>query len=126
MVKQFGEYEPIKGYKINGQATLGENIADLGGILLGIEAFKKTAQFKEQKSISGYTPMQRFFMGYALGWLGQYREETQRNGLLSDVHSPGKYRVNGPFVNVDEFYSAFNIKPGDPMYRADSLRVKIW
>ena len=126
MVKQFGEYEPIKGYKINGKATLGENIADLGGILLGIEAFKKTAQFKEQKPTSGYTPMQRYFMGYALGWLGQYREETQRNRLLTDVHSPGKYRVNGPFASVDEFYTAFNIKPGDQMYRADSLRVKIW
>ncbi len=126
MVKQFGEYEPIKGYKINGKATLGENIADLGGILLGMEAFKKTAQFKEQKTISGYTPMQRYFMGYALGWLGHDREETQRNRLLTDVHSPGKYRVNGPFVSVDEFYTAFNIKPSDKMYRADSLRVKIW
>lgn len=126
MVKQFGEYEPLTGYKINGKATLGENIADLGGILLGIEAFKKTEQFKEQKSISGYTPMQRYLMGYALGWLGHYREETQRNRLLSDVHSPGKYRVNGPFVNVDEFYTAFNVKPGNKMYRADSLRVRIW
>ena len=126
MVRQFGEYEPIEGYKINGKATLGENIADLGGILLGMEAFKKTAQFKEQKPISGYTPMKRYFMGYALGWLGHDREETQRNRLLTDVHSPGKYRVNGPFTSVDEFYTTFNIKPGDKMYRADSLRVKIW
>ncbi|RYY71710.1 MAG: M13 family peptidase [Chitinophagaceae bacterium] len=126
MVKQFNEYEPIKGYHINGKATLGENIADLGGILLGIEAFKKTAQYKEGKSIAGYTPMQRFFMGYSLGWLGQNREETQRSRLLTDYHSPAKYRVNGPFVNVDEFYSAFNIGPGNNMYRPDSLRVKIW
>ncbi len=126
MVKQFNEYEPIKGYHINGKATLGENIADLGGILLGIEAFKKTKQYKENKPISNLTPMQRYFMGYALGWLGHYREETQKNRLLTDVHSPGKYRVNGPFVDVDEFYTAFNIKPGDKMYRADSLRVKIW
>ncbi len=126
MVKQFNEYEPIKGYHINGKATLGENIADLGGILLGIEAFKKTKQYKENKPISNLTPMQRYFMGYALGWLGHYREETQKKRLLTDVHSPGKYRVNGPFVDVDEFYTAFNIKPGDKMYRADSLRVKIW
>lgn len=126
MVKQFNEFEPVKGYHINGKATLGENIADLGGILLGIEAFKKTTQFKENKTISNLTPMQRYFMGYALGWLGQTREEQLRSRLLTDVHSPAKYRVNGPFVDVDEFYTTFNIKPGDKMYRADSLRVKIW
>ena len=126
MVKQFNDYEPIKGYHINGKASLGENIADLGGILLGIEAFKKTKQFKENKTISNLTPMQRYFMGYALGWLGQTREEQQRSRLLTDVHSPGKYRVNGPFVDVDEFYTTFSIKPTDKMYRADSLRVKIW
>jgi putative endopeptidase len=126
MVKQFDAYEPVKGYHINGKASLGENIADLGGILLGAEAFKKTNQYKENKPISGLTPMQRYFMGYALGWLGHTREEQLRNRLLSDVHSPAKYRVNGPFVDVDEFYTTFNIKPTDKMYRADSLRVRIW
>lgn len=126
MVTQFNEFEPIKGYHINGKASLGENIADLGGILLGIEAFKKTQQYADNKPISGLTPMQRYFMGYALGWLGHQREEQLRNRLLTDVHSPAKYRVNGPFVDVDEFYSTFNIKPGDKMYRADSLRVRIW
>ena len=126
MVKQFNEYEPLKGYHINGKATLGENIADLGGILLGIEAFKKTAQYKEGKKIGGLTPMQRYFMGYALGWMGHIRDEQLRNRLLSDVHSPAKYRVNGPMVDVDEFYTAFNIQPNSPMYRADSLRVRIW
>lgn len=126
MVQQFNEFEPVKGYHINGKAALGENIADLGGILLGAEAFKKTKQFKENKSISGLTPMQRYFMGYALGWLSQTREEMLRSRLLTDVHSPAKYRVNGPFVDVDEFYTTFNIKPTDKMYRADSLRVKIW
>jgi putative endopeptidase len=126
MVNQFNEYEPVKGYHINGKASLGENIADLGGILLGIEAFKKTKQYKENKSINNFTPMQRFFMGYSIGWLSHMREEQLKNQLLSDVHSPEKYRVNGPLVNIDEFYTAFNIKPGDKMYRADSLRVKIW
>ena len=126
MVKQFNEFEPVKGYHVNGKASLGENIADLGGILLGIEAFKKTQQYKENKNISNLTPMQRYFMGYALGWLGHTREEQLKSSLLSDVHSPGKYRVNGPFVDVDEFYTTFNIKPGDKMYRADSLRVRIW
>lgn len=126
IIKQFDEFEPLPGYHINGKATTGENIADLGGILLGIEAFKKTAQFKENKNIAGLTPMQRYFLGYALGWLGHTRDEQLRNRLLSDVHSPAKYRVNGPFVDVDEFYSTFNVKPGDKMYRADSLRVRIW
>jgi len=126
MVKQFDDFEPIKGYHINGKATLGENIADLGGILLGIEAFKKTAQYKENKPISNLTPMQRYFLGYSLGWLGHTREEQLRSRLLTDVHSPAKYRVNGPFVDVDEFYSTFSVKPGDAMYRPDSLRVRIW
>jgi putative endopeptidase len=126
MVKQFDAYEPVKGYHINGKATLGENIADLGGILLGIEAFKKTDQYKKGEKIGGLTPMQRYFLGYALGWLGQTREEQLRNRLLTDVHSPAQYRVNGPFSDVDEFYTTFDIKPGTPMYRPDSLRVRIW
>jgi putative endopeptidase len=126
IIKQFSEFEPVKGYHINGDATQGENIADLGGIVLGIDAFKKTDQYKKGEKINGLTPMQRFFLGYALGWLGQTREEQLRNRLLTDVHSPAKYRVNGPFADVDEFYEAFNIKPGDKMYRADSLRVRIW
>ena len=126
IIKQFDEYEPLPGYHINGKATTGENIADLGGILLGIDAFKKTGQFKKAENTAGLTPMQRYFMGYALGWLGHIRDEQLRNRLLSDVHSPAKYRVNGPFVDVDEFYTTFNIKPGDKMYRADSLRVRIW
>jgi len=126
MVNQFNEYEPVKGYHINGKATLGENIADLGGILLGIEAFKKTDQYKKGEKIDGFTPMQRYFLGYALGWLGHTREEQLRSRLLTDVHSPGQYRVNGPFADVDDFYIAFNIRPGTPMYRADSVRVRIW
>lgn len=126
MAKQFDGYEPITGIHINGHATLGENIADFGGIELGLEAFKKTDQYKKGEKIAGYTPLQRYFLGYALGWLGHEKEEALRSGLLSDVHSPGKYRVNGPFANVPEFYEAFNVKEGQAMWRPDSLRVKIW
>ncbi|HWC54010.1 MAG TPA: M13 family metallopeptidase [Chitinophagaceae bacterium] len=126
IIKQFDEFEPVKGYHIDGDRTQGENIADLGGIVLGIDAFKKTEQYKKGEKINGLTPMQRFFLGYALGWLWQGREELMRNRLMTDVHAPAKYRVNGPFMDVDEFYEAFNIKPGDPMYRADSLRARIW
>ena len=126
IIKQFNEFEPVKGFHINGNATQGENIADLGGIVLGLEAFKKTEQYKKGEKISGLTPVQRYFLGYALGWLGHEREEVLRNQVMTDVHSPARYRVNGPFADVDEFYAAFNIKQGDKMYRADSLRVKIW
>lgn len=126
IIKQFNEYEPLPGVHINGKATQGENIADLGGILLGIDAFKKTEEFKSGKKINGLTPMQRFFMGYALGWLYEQRKESLKSQLMADVHSPAEYRVIGPFSDVDEFYSAFNVKPGDKMYRADSVRVKIW
>jgi putative endopeptidase len=126
MVEQFNGFEPVKGYHINGKATLGENIADLGGILLGIEAFKKTKQYQEGKKIANLSPMQRYFLGYALGWLGHIREEQLKNRLLTDVHSPAQYRVNGPFADVDEFYNTFQIRTGSPMYRADSLRVRIW
>ncbi|MBU3714517.1 MAG: M13 family metallopeptidase [Ferruginibacter sp.] len=126
MIKQFDEYEPVKGYHINGKATLGENIADLGGILLGLDAFKKTKQFKNGKKIGNIEPMKRYFLGYSLGWLGHIREEQLKNRLLTDVHSPAKYRVNGPFADVDEFYNTFDIKPGSSMYREESIRVRIW
>ena len=125
-MKQFDEYEPLPGYHINGKATLGENIADLGGILLGIEAFKKTEQYKKGALINGLNPMQRYFLGYALGWLGHIKDDQLRSRLMTDVHSPAKYRVNGPFVDVDEFYTTFNIGPEDMMYRPDSTRVRIW
>jgi putative endopeptidase len=126
IINQFSGYEPVKGYHINGEASQGENIADLGGILLGIDAFKKTDQYKKGEKINGLTPMQRFFLGYALGWLGQERQEVLRSQLMTDVHAPAKYRVNGPFSDVDEFYTTFDVKPGDPMYLADSLRARIW
>ena len=125
-MRQFSGYEPIKGIHVNGDATQGENIADLGGVVLGLDAFKKTEQYKKGEKIAGLTPVQRYFLGYALGWLGHQKEEALRQQLLSDVHSPAKLRVNGPFVDVPEFYDAFNIKQGDAMWVPDSLRVRIW
>lgn len=126
MVKQFGAYEPLPGKFINGKATLGENIADYGGILLGLEAFKRTEQYKKGEKISGYTPLQRYFMGYALGWLGHTTEKTLANRLMTDVHSPAEWRVNGPFANIEEFYAAFGVKQGQPMWRPQTDRVQIW
>lgn len=126
MVEQFNAYEPLPGLHINGQASLGENIADYGGVLLGLEAFQKTAQYREGRPIGGLTPTQRYFLGYALGWMSQQREQRLRQRLLSDVHAPAKWRVLGPMSNIPEFYEAFGVKPGQPMWRAPQDRVRIW
>lgn len=126
LVNQFNDMKPLDTQRINGKATLGENLADLGGILIGLDAFKRTETYKKNEPISGFTPLQRFFLGYALGWMYTIRNEELANRLLTDVHSPAKYRVNGPFPNVPEFYEAFNVKPGNKMYLADSLRVRLW
>ena len=126
MVKQFDAYEPLPGLHINGKASLGENIADFGGLLTGLDAFKKTEQYRAGARIAGYTPLQRYFLGYALGWLYEQREELLRRHLLSDVHAPPKWRVNGPMSDIPEFYEAFGVKQGQPMYRAPAARVHIW
>ena len=126
IVNQFNNYIVLGDIHLNGDAEQGENIADLGGMLLGLDAFKKTEQYKEGKTIGGFTPAQRYFIGFALSWYGKIRDESLATSVKTDVHAPNFYRVNGPVVNIDEFYKAFNIKPGDKMYKADSLRVKIW
>lgn len=126
LVRQFNGYEPLPGLHINGRATLGENLADYGGVLLGLDAFKQTEQYKKGEKIGGFTPIQRFFLGYAYSWMYQERVESLRNHLLSDVHSPAKWRVLGPLANVPEFQSAFGVKPGQAMYRAPGEIVKVW
>ena len=126
IINQFNNYEPLPGLHINGRATQGENIADLGGLEIGIDAFKNSDAYKKNELIDGFTPMQRFFMGYALSWLYEIRPELLRNRIMTDVHSPAEYRVNGPFSDIDEFYSTFQVTPKDSMYVPDSLRVKIW
>jgi putative endopeptidase len=125
LVNQFNGYS-IYGLHVNGKATQGENIADLGGIVIGLDAFKKTDQYKEGKTINGLTPVQRFFLGYALGWLGQTRKEALSSQILTNEHAPGFMRVNGPFTDVPEFYDAFHIKKGDKMWLDTNKRVTIW
>lgn len=125
LINQFNGYT-IYGLHVNGKATQGENIADLGGIVIGLDAFKKTEQYKEGKSINGLTPTQRFFLGYSLGWLGQERQEALSSQILTNEHAPGFMRVNGPFTDVPEFYEAFHIKKGDKMWLDPDKRVKIW
>lgn len=126
IVRQFNGYQALDSLHINGQATAGENIADLGGIVIGLDAFKKTEQYQKGEKIGGLTPVQRYFLGYALGWQVHQRPERLAQALLTDVHSPAQYRINGPFADVPAFYEAFHVQPGDKFYRPDSARVKIW
>ena len=126
LVEQFDNYVVLDSMHINGKATLGENLADLGGDVIGWDAFTKTKEYKEGRKIAGLTPAQRFWIGYAYSWLGHTRPEALAQQVLTDVHSPNFLRVNGPFSDVDAFYDAFNIKPGQPMYRPPDKRVKIW
>jgi len=126
MAKQFDAYEPIPGLHINGQACLGENIADFGGLMLGLDAFEKTEEYKAGKKIDGLTPLQRYFLGYALGWREHEREASLRRQLLSDVHAPAKYRVLGPLSDIPAFYQAFDVRQGQPMWRPADQRVSIW
>ncbi|NML66807.1 M13 family metallopeptidase [Hymenobacter sp. RP-2-7] len=126
IVRQFSGYTALDSLHLNGKATAGENIADLGGIVIGLDAFKKTKEYQEGKKIGGLTPVQRYFLGYALGWQDQQRQEALASQILTDVHSPAQYRVNGPMADVPEFYEAFGVKPGQKLYRPDSARVKIW
>jgi len=126
IVAQFSAYEGAGGIHVNGDATQGENIADLGGVVLGLQAFRHSALYKSGERIGGFTPLQRYFLGYACGWMQNYREEALISRLKSDVHSPANWRVNGPLSDIDEFYDAFDVRPGDALYRAPEDRVKIW
>jgi putative endopeptidase len=125
LADQFDQYK-VGERHVRGRATLGENIADLGGVVLGYAAFKKTDEWKAGQPLNGLTPDQRYFLGYALSWLGQRRPEDLDRQIMTDVHAPEFLRVNGPLANIPEFYQAFGVKPGDAMWRADSVRVAIW
>ncbi|GET23688.1 M13 family metallopeptidase [Prolixibacter sp. NT017] len=126
IVKQFDGYVAVDSLHINGSMTQGENIADLGGIMMGYQAFQQTKQYKDNEKIAGLTPDQRFFLGYAMAWMLNMRPEAIANQVRSDVHSPAKFRVNGPLSDMTAFYKTFNVKEGDAMWRPDSLRVQIW
>ena len=123
LVKQFDAFEPIPGMHINGTLTLGENLADLGGLSIAYEAFEQSRQGKPAAvSHDGFTPEQRFFLSYAETWRFKIREEALRARLLTDEHAPPKYRVLGPLANLQEFAAAFNCKAGDAMVRPSGDR----
>jgi putative endopeptidase len=126
MVEQFNNYKVLDSMHVNGKASLGENIADLAGITIGYDAFMKTEQAKKGEKLNGFTPEQRFFLAYALAWISHQRNESLAMQIMTDVHAPAFLRVNGPLSNLPEFYKAFNVNPTNAMYRADSVRVRIW
>jgi predicted metalloendopeptidase len=127
VVKQFDAYEPLPGLHLNGRLTLGENIADLGGLKIAWDAWKLSQKGKAPVGKSeGFTPEQRFFLGYAETWRTLTREESLRLRAVTDPHSPAKFRVNGPLSNLPEFFEAFGCKDGDPMKRPEKDRPAIW
>ena len=126
IVNQFDKYIAVDSLHINGELTQGENIADLAGVMMGYEAFRKTNQYMNKEIIAGLNPSQRFFLGYALAWMINDRPEAIANQVRSNEHSPARFRVLGPLSNMPEFYTSFGIKKGDAMWRPDSLRVRIW
>jgi putative endopeptidase len=126
IVRQFDRYVAVDNLHLNGSATQGENIADLGGMASAWDAFTRTAQYREGKPIGGLTPDQRFFLGWALGWMGELRPEFLAVMVKTDFHAPNRFRVIGPVSNMVPFYQAFGVVPGDSMYRPDSVRVRIW
>jgi putative endopeptidase len=126
IVRQFNEYVAVGDLHVNGEATQGENIADLAGIELGWDAYVKTDEYRQGRSLGGYTPAQRFFIGWALAWMNQIRPENLALRVKTDVHSPSFLRVTGPVSNLPQFYEAYGVGPGDRMFRAEADRVRIW
>jgi len=128
VIDQYGSYEALPGFKVNGKLTLGENIADLGGASIAFDALQRALaqEPSKRKAIGGFTPEQRFFLSLTQIWRTNWREDELKRRLTVDPHSPGQFRAIGPHVNLEQFYQAFDIKPGDPMYRPAEQRAKIW
>lgn len=126
VVAQYNSYTVNDSIHLNGNLTLGENIADLGGLNIAYEAFSKTEQAKSNKKIDGFSPAQRFFLSWAQVWRQNVTPETAAQLVLVDPHSPGKYRCNGPISNMNVWYEAFNIQPGNALYKPETERIVIW
>jgi predicted metalloendopeptidase len=126
LVAQYGAFEVLPGLKVNGQLTLGENIGDLGGLGVAYQAYRRSQDGKEAAVIDGLTGDQRFFLSYGQIWRTKYRDEELRALVLSNPHAPPAMRVNGAVRNVDAWYTAFKVQPGDRLYLAPEQRVRIW
>lgn len=126
LIDQYSAFRPFEDLAVNGEFTLGENIGDLGGISIGLLAYKLSLDGAEAPVIDGLTGVQRVFLGYGQVWRSKAREEATRVRIATDPHSPPKYRANGAVRNVPEFYEAFNVQEGDALYLPPEERVKIW
>ena len=123
---QYSAFEPLPGVHINGNLTMGENIADLGGLTLALDAYHASLHGKPAPVIDGLSGDQRVFIGWAQAWRGKLTDDAIRRQVTSDPHSPRKFRVNGPVHNIDGWYQAFGVKPGDALYLDPKDRVRIW
>jgi len=125
VVDQYGSYEPLPGKKVNGELTLGENIADLAGVTIAYDAYKMSLKGKKATKLGGYMPDQRFFLGFGQVWRNKYREPVLLQQLTTDPHTPGHFR---PYVvrNIDAWYSSFGVKPGEKFYLKPEDRAHIW
>jgi putative endopeptidase len=123
---QYSKYEPLPGVKINGELTMGENIADLGGLATALDAYRASLKGKAAPVLDGLTGDQRFFLGYAQAWRGKLRDDAIRKQVVSNPHSPRQYRVNGPVRNIDAWYAAFDVKPEDKLFIDSKDRARIW
>ncbi len=126
LIDQYNSFEVLENVFVNGKLTLGENIADLGGLTIAYYAYIKSLEGKEKKIINGYTPEQRFFIAFAHVWKNNIRDDALVSRIKSDPHSPGMYRVNGTLSNMPEFFDAFNVNEGDPMRQPNDKIARIW
>jgi putative endopeptidase len=126
VVEQFNGYTVNDTIHVNGRLTLGENLADLGGLSVAYEAFKKTKQGKSNIKIDGLTPDQRFFLSFGQVWRGSARPETAAQLVLVDPHAPGQYRAFAALTNMDAWYKAFNVQPGNKLYKKPADRIRVW
>lgn len=124
--KTFEKFCPVDGHCVNPDLTMGENIADLGGITMAYYAYAMTDEFTSGEKVNGFTPSQRFFLAYAQLWKVNYTKEELKKRLATDPHSPGMYRVNGPLMNSPEFFEAFSVEEGDPMRNSSEEISRIW
>ena len=123
---QYSKYEPIPGVHVNGELTMGENIADLGGLTLALDAYRASLRGQPAPVLDGYTGDQRVLLGWAQAWRGKATDDYVKKQVVSDPHSPRQFRVIGPARNIDSWYDAFKVQAGDKMFVAPENRVRIW
>ncbi|HYR88230.1 MAG TPA: M13-type metalloendopeptidase [Terriglobia bacterium] len=123
---QYSAFEPLPGLRVNGNLTMGENIADLGGLTLALDAYRASLSGTTSPVLDGLTGDQRVFLGWAQAWRGKERDDTLRKRVVSDPHSPRQYRVNGVVRNIDAWYELFGVKPGEALYLDPGQRAHIW